>query len=53
MTNTIKPVLKATCIKQSPAFEGQFFLASEKENKFKFPCIKQPSFFSNQFLDFC
>ena len=43
--DTVKPILKATCIK--PLFQ-----VPEKEDKCKFTCIKQAPVLSNHFLAF-
>ena len=40
---TVKPVPKATCIRQSPAFKGHYF-RSHLRQKWKSTCIKQPVF---------
>ena len=42
MVITVKHVLKATCIKQSPVFTGQFS-GLIKDKKCKFACDKEAS----------
>ena len=50
--STVKPALKATCIKQSSVFKGHFFRSNKRPYKCKFTCIQQAPVLSNHFFAF-
>ena len=37
--NTVKPVLKATCIKQSPVFKGHFLKSHKRKLNVNLPVL--------------